>query len=112
VVVERGVAQHEREFGAESVWPYYYAGTMGLVQGESMSMRFFHKLGASLLDRTICASAGAAGHEITLGSRIGVDVELADQAKLIIFWGSNAITSAIEILSLRCTTTSAPSPPR
>lgn len=68
---------------------------MGLVQGDSMSMRFFHKLGASLLDRTICASAGTAGHEITLGSRIGVDIELADQAKLIVFWGSNAITSSV-----------------
>src|SRR5882757_2755413 len=79
----------------EQILPYSYAGTMGLVQGESMSMRFFHKLGASLLDRTICASAGTAGHEITLGSRIGVDIELADEAKLIIFWGSNAITSSV-----------------
>jgi anaerobic selenocysteine-containing dehydrogenase len=79
----------------EQILPYSYAGTMGLVQGESMSMRFFHKLGASLLDRTICASAGTAGHEVTLGSRIGVDVEMADQAKLIVFWGSNAITSSV-----------------
>jgi anaerobic selenocysteine-containing dehydrogenase len=68
---------------------------MGLVQGESMSMRFFHKLGASLLDRTICSSAGTAGHEVTLGSRIGIDVEMADQARLIIFWGSNAVTSSV-----------------
>src|SRR5271169_410030 len=79
----------------EQILPYSYAGTMGLVQGESMSMRFFHKIGASFLDRTICSSAGSAGHEMTLGSRIGVDVELADQAKLIIFWGSNAITSSV-----------------
>ncbi len=79
----------------EQILPYSYAGTMGLVQGESMSMRFFHKIGASLLDRTICSSAGSVGHEITLGSRIGIDVELADQAKLIIFWGSNAITSSV-----------------
>jgi anaerobic selenocysteine-containing dehydrogenase len=79
----------------QQILPYSYAGTMGLVQGDSMSMRFFHKLGASLLDRTICASAGTAGHEVTLGSRIGIDVELADEAKLIIFWGSNAITSSV-----------------
>jgi anaerobic selenocysteine-containing dehydrogenase len=79
----------------ERILPYSYAGTMGLVQGESLSMRFFHKLGASLLDRTICSSAGSAGHEITLGSRIGIDMELADEAKLIIFWGSNAITSSV-----------------
>jgi anaerobic selenocysteine-containing dehydrogenase len=79
----------------EQILPYSYAGTMGLVQGESMSMRFFHKIGASLLDRTICASAGTAGHEITLGSRIGMDMELTEEAKLIIFWGSNAITSSV-----------------
>ena len=79
----------------QSILPYSYAGTMGLVQGESMAQRFFHKLGASLLDRTICTSAGTAGYGITLGSRIGADVELADEAKLIIFWGSNAITSSV-----------------
>ena len=60
----------------EQILPYSYAGTMGLVQGESMSQRFFHRLGASLLDRTICASAGTAGHKITLGSSIGMDIEV------------------------------------
>ena len=80
---------------AQQIVPYSYAGTMGLVQGESMAQRFFHKLGASLLDRTICASAGSAGHELTLGSKIGMDMELADEAKLILFWGSNAITSSV-----------------
>ena len=80
---------------AEQILPYSYAGTMGLVQGDSMSMRFFHKLGASLLDRTICASAGTAGHKLTLGRPIGMDIEVADDAKLIIFWGSNAITSSV-----------------
>ena len=79
----------------EAILPYSYAGTMGLVQGESMSQRFFHRLGASLLDRTICAAAGAAGHRITLGPSIGMDVEVAEQAKLIIFWGCNAITSSV-----------------
>src|SRR5882757_9784179 len=79
----------------EQILPYSYAGTMGLVQGESMAQRFFHRLGASLLDRTICASAGSAGHQITLGTKIGMDMELADEAKLIIFWGSNAITSSV-----------------
>jgi anaerobic selenocysteine-containing dehydrogenase len=79
----------------EAILPYSYAGTMGLVQGESMAQRFFHKLGASLLDRTICSSAGAAGHQLTLGSRIGMDMELAEEAKLIVFWGCNAITSSV-----------------
>ena len=79
----------------EQIVPYSYAGTMGLVQGESMAQRFFHKLGASLLDRTICASAGAAGHKLSLGASIGIDVESVDEARLIIFWGCNAITSSV-----------------
>jgi anaerobic selenocysteine-containing dehydrogenase len=79
----------------EQILPYSYAGTMGLVQGESMSQRFFHRLGASLLDRTICASAGTAGHKLTLGPSIGIDVEVAEEARLIVFWGCNAITSSV-----------------
>ncbi len=77
------------------ILPYSYGGTMGLVQGESMSQRFFHRLGASFLDRTICAAAGSAGHRITLGPSIGMDIEAAEAAKLIIFWGCNAITSSV-----------------
>ncbi len=45
----------------QAIQPYSYAGTMGLVQGESMDRRFFHRLGASFLDRTICATAGGEG---------------------------------------------------
>lgn len=49
----------------EAIMPYSYAGTMGLVQGEGIAQRFFHKLGASRLERTICAAAGAAGLRYT-----------------------------------------------
>ncbi|MBC7415387.1 MAG: molybdopterin oxidoreductase family protein [Herminiimonas sp.] len=77
----------------EAILPYSYAGTMGLVQGESMSARFFHKLGASLLDRTICASAGGAGYTYTIGNRIGTDVEQFQNARLILIWGGNPIAS-------------------
>ncbi|PKO56891.1 MAG: molybdopterin oxidoreductase, partial [Betaproteobacteria bacterium HGW-Betaproteobacteria-21] len=64
------IAAKFREIAADdprAILPYSYAGTMGLVQGESMDRRFFHRLGASLLDRTICASAGAAGWKATVG---------------------------------------------
>src|SRR5690606_23714118 len=50
----------------QAILPYSYAGTMGLVQGEGMAARFFHRLGASFLDRTICASAGSEGLTQTL----------------------------------------------
>jgi len=54
--------------GPQAIVPYSYAGTMGLLQCASMDRRFFHKLGASLLDRTICASAGKAGYAATIGA--------------------------------------------
>ncbi len=82
----------------QSILPYSYAGTMGLVQSQSMDRRFFHKLGASLLDRTICASAGAAGYKVTIGASIGTDMERFDEAKLIVIWGSNPQTSNVHLM--------------
>ena len=81
----------------QAILPYSYAGTMGLVQGESMSARFFNRLGASELDRTICASAGGAGYKYTIGARIGTDIEAFQDAKLIIFWGGNPIASNLHL---------------
>ena len=66
---------------------------MGLVQGESMAARFFHKLGASLLDRTICSSAGGEALAATYGGKIGMHVEHYAESKLILIWGSNSIAS-------------------
>lgn len=77
----------------QAILPYSYAGTMGLVQGESIAARFFHKLGASLLDRTICASAGAEALTQTLGNKVGMKVQHFAGSQLIIIWGSNSIGS-------------------
>jgi anaerobic selenocysteine-containing dehydrogenase len=77
----------------EAILPYSYAGTMGLVQSESIAARFFNKLGASLLDRTICASAGTEALMHTLGGKVGMKVEFFTESKLIVIWGSNSITS-------------------
>jgi anaerobic selenocysteine-containing dehydrogenase len=68
----------------EAVVPYSYAGTMGHVQGEGMAARFFHRLGASLLDRTICASAGGEALTYTLGGKVGMKVEFFAESKLIL----------------------------
>jgi anaerobic selenocysteine-containing dehydrogenase len=78
---------------AEAILPYSYAGTMGLLQSESMAGRFFHKLGASLLDRTICSSAGGEALIATYGAKVGMHVEHYAESKLIVIWGSNSITS-------------------
>ena len=73
--------------------PYSYAGTMGLVQGESIAARFFHRLGASLLDRTICSSAGGEALAATYGAKVGMHVEHYAESQLILIWGSNSIAS-------------------
>ena len=78
---------------AQAILPYSYAGTMGLVQSDSMSARFFHQLGASLLDRTICAAAGGEGLTQTLGGKVGMQVAFFAESKLILIWGSNSIAS-------------------
>jgi anaerobic selenocysteine-containing dehydrogenase len=77
----------------QGILPYSYCGTMGLVQGEAMALRFFHQLGASLLERTICATAGATGYKYTIGGSIGTDLEHFQDAKLILIWGGNPIAS-------------------
>lgn len=81
----------------QSILPYSYAGTMGLLQGSSMDRRFFHRLGASLLDRTICSTAGGFGMRYTVGASVGTNPETVDQAKYILIWGSNLITSNIHL---------------
>ncbi|MEJ8835267.1 molybdopterin-containing oxidoreductase family protein [Ramlibacter sp. AN1133] len=84
----------------QAILPYSYCGTMGLVQGESIAARFFHRLGASLLDRTICASAGAEALTQTLGGKVGMKVEFFAEAKLILVWGSNSIASNLHFWRL------------
>jgi anaerobic selenocysteine-containing dehydrogenase len=77
----------------QSILPLSYAGTMGMLQYSSMDRRFFHKLGASQLERTLCSSAGKAGIKATLGGSYGMDPEHYPDAQLILIWGSNPITS-------------------
>jgi anaerobic selenocysteine-containing dehydrogenase len=90
------IAQRLRTIAAvdpQAILPYSYCGTMGLVQGDSMGMRFFNRLGASLLDRTICSTAGVEGLVQTIGAKVGMKVEFFAESKLILIWGSNSITS-------------------
>ncbi|WP_343627362.1 molybdopterin oxidoreductase family protein [Roseateles sp.] len=77
----------------QAILPYSYAGTMGMLQGEAMAARFFHRLGASFLDRTICSSAGGAGLAATYGHKVGMHLPYYAESKLILIWGSNSIAS-------------------
>ena len=81
--------------GPQAILPYSYCGTMGKIQGQSLDRRFFHRLGASLLDRTICATAGGAGYSYTIGNRAGMAPEGFAESRYIINWGSNtAVTNS------------------
>jgi anaerobic selenocysteine-containing dehydrogenase len=87
--VAHNLASTAANFGPQSILPYSYAGTMGMLNGGSMDRRFFHRLGASRLDRTICSAAGGAGITATLGNRYGTEPEQFSHAKFIIAWGAN-----------------------
>ncbi len=84
----------------QAIVPYSYSGTLGLIQGEAMASRFFNRLGASRLDRTICASAGAAALTATYGHRVGMHVEDFAHSRLIVIWGSNPVTSTVHFWRL------------
>ena len=81
--------------GPQAILPYSYAGNMGLLSFGSMDRRFFNSLGASLLDRTICSSAGGAGMKATVGKGIGFDPEAVVHARLIVAWGANIVSSNV-----------------
>ena len=77
------------EFGSEAILPYSFGGTLGALNGASMDRRFFHRLGASQLDRTICSAAGEAGLKSVLGVKLGTEPEQFAHAKYIIAWAAN-----------------------
>ena len=84
-------------FGPEAILPYSYAGTMGLLNGAGMDRRFFHRLGASRLDRTICSSAGVAGHTEALGLRYNTEPEQFRHSRLILAWGANILGTNVHL---------------
>src|ERR1700678_2797853 len=85
------------EFGPESILPYSYAGTMGLLNYGGMDRRFFHRLGASRLDRTICSTTGMVGMTDALGYRYAVEPEQFRHAKLIVAWGANILGTNVHL---------------
>lgn len=87
--------------GPQAILPYSYYGAMGKLQAESLDRRFFHLLGASKLDRTICATAGIAGYEVTNGAgRLGADPMGVPKCRLILNWGSNTANTNSHLWSL------------
>jgi anaerobic selenocysteine-containing dehydrogenase len=96
------IARHFREIaqspdGPEAILPYSYGGTMGVVNNGSMDRRFFNRLGASKLARTICSQAGGDALKYTVGIKIGTDMENFHRARLIVLWGTNTLASNIHL---------------
>jgi molybdopterin guanine dinucleotide-containing S/N-oxide reductase-like protein len=77
------------EFGPEAILPYSYGGTLAVLNGGSMDRSFFHRLGASQLDRTICSTAGEAGMKSVIGGQFGTEPEQFRHSRYIIAWGAN-----------------------
>ena len=100
----QAIAEHWQvliaEHGSESILPYSYYGNMGNITAEGMDRRFFNRLGASLLDQTICNAAGAAGYRYTMGGSFGTDPETMDQTKLFIMWGINTVSTNMHQVSI------------
>jgi anaerobic selenocysteine-containing dehydrogenase len=86
--------------GPEGILPYSFYGNMGRLTAEGMDRRFFHRLGASRLDRSICSSAGSVGYKYTMGGSFGIDPEDTIHSNLIIFWGINAVSTNMHQVAL------------
>ena len=87
------------EFGPQALLPLNYAGPHGMLAGDSMSLRFFHKIGASLLNRgAMCGGIRSAAYSGTYGSTPGTPIQQVSLAKLIIVWGNNASTCNLHLM--------------
>lgn len=85
------------DYGPEAILPYSYGGTLGILNGSGMDRRFFHRLGASRLDRTICSAAGSEAMKLSQGIRLGTEPEQFRHAKLIIAWGANILGTNVHL---------------
>jgi anaerobic selenocysteine-containing dehydrogenase len=95
LVAER-LGRIAREDGAEAILPYSYAGTMGLVQ-RNAGMPFFHRLGASRLDRTICTPAQGAGWRAVMGDTPGPHPDTVLRSDLVVLWGIHAVATSLHL---------------
>ncbi|OSS42468.1 Anaerobic dehydrogenase, typically selenocysteine-containing [Desulfurella amilsii] len=82
-----------KNYTSDSILPYSYAGTEGVLNNASMDRRFFNKLGAAKLLRTICSAAGTKGFELAYGKAIGTNPIYTSNSKFIVFWGVNALAT-------------------
>lgn len=88
----------ERKFGSETVWPYYYAGTMGLVQRDGIN-RLRHVKRYSGQHSTICVTLARAGYIAATGSLHGPDPREMAKSDLVVIWGTNAVHTQVNVMT-------------
>jgi len=86
------------EFGPETVWPHFYAGTMGLLQRDGIE-RLRHAMGYSIQFSTVCTALVDAGWMAGTGRKIGPDPREMAEADLIVIWGSNAVSTQVNVMT-------------
>lgn len=86
--------------GGEAILPYSFAGNMGLIQYAGMDRRFFARLGASRLDRTICGQSANVGVAAALGTTTGLVPEDVPHARFIVLWGTNTLVTNLHLWPL------------
>lgn len=86
-----------REHGSESIWPFHFAGTMGLVQRDGLD-RFRYAMQTSLQHSTYCTTLPDAGWNAGAGSRRGSDVRLMSESDLIVVWGGNPVNTQVNVM--------------
>ncbi|MGH7726159.1 MAG: molybdopterin-containing oxidoreductase family protein [Candidatus Eiseniibacteriota bacterium] len=94
-LVAKRLTEVKERHGGQAILPYRYAGTMGVINNGTLDRRFFHALGASRLEETICATAGAAGFWSCYGSNQGPPPESIPLTRLVVLWGANVLATSI-----------------
>lgn len=98
-LIHRGVRAVIERYGAQAVLPLNYAGPHGMLAGDSMSLRFFHRLGASLLDRgPLCGGIRSAAYAATFGASPGTPLQQVALAQLVVVWGNNASACNLHLM--------------
>lgn len=83
--------------GAEAIWPYHYAGTMGWVQRDGIN-RLRHCLGTSRQHATFCVTLADAGWKAGVGSKRGSDARLMHLSELVVIWGGNPVSTQVNVM--------------
>lgn len=97
LVAERFAAIAAKE-GSEAIWPYHFAGTMGLVQRDGLD-RFRHAFKTSRMHATFCTTLPDAGWLAGFGKRMGSDVRLMENSELVVVWGGNPVNTQVNVMN-------------